>query len=662
MDKKDSTMGIEKLFNFRPVFFAALFLCLGIVFCFFYYFYGMSALWLLCLLPLAGMPFFFCRTRETRWKTACAIALLGCFFFLGFFSFFGQICTFFDREGWLGEHYVVGYVVEKREYENQTAFILDGLCIDEEKVNGKLIAYLPTSNGENIQLCDELFLQGKIQETTVSAETFSLTAKQLSDGVRFRVWTDDFYVTGKRFDLFLFLRMRAEERIDNGMDQTSASVTKALLFGSTDGIDEEKVNGKLIAYLPTSNGENIQLCDELFLQGKIQETTVSAETFSLTAKQLSDGVRFRVWTDDFYVTGKRFDLFLFLRMRAEERIDNGMDQTSASVTKALLFGSTDGIDEELYENIRKGGVAHIFAVSGLHVGTLYGFCFALMKRNPFDRLPKLGRFSLLALLLFGYAGVCGFSASVLRAVVICLVSYASDLFFIRKDSLESLGLALIFVLLCTPSALFEVGCQLSFASCFGIAFLSKPIGQVFDELKKLYRKRFPRQLTRSQQKLVEKGDTLPLSVGERMYRDVASFFSASFGAQIFTAPIMLKAFGYVSGWGILLNCLFIPLVSAVFSVLLLLVVIACLLPVEFALMVLYIPNAVWSLLLLLFQTLDFSSFAIGGLTLSFGSFIAYYFGWIFCTDKFNLKRSLSLTLAGVCLLTFIITMFALNLS
>lgn len=555
MDKKDSTMGIEKLFNFRPVFFAALFLCLGIVFCFFYYFYGMSALWLLCLLPLAGMPFFFCRTRETRWKTACAIALLGCFFFLGFFSFFGQICTFFDREGWLGEHYVVGYVVEKREYENQTAFILDGLCIDEEKVNGKLIAYLPTSNGENIQLCDELFLQGKIQETTVSAETFSLTVKQLSDGVRFRVWTDDFYVTGKRFDLFLFLRMRAEERIDNGMDQTSASVTKA-----------------------------------------------------------------------------------------------------------LLFGSTDGIDEELYENIRKGGVAHIFAVSGLHVGTLYGFCFALMKRNPFDRLPKLGRFSLLALLLFGYAGVCGFSASVLRAVVICLVSYASDLFFIRKDSLESLGLALIFVLLCTPSALFEVGCQLSFASCFGIAFLSKPIGQVFDELKKLYRKRFPRQLTRSQQKLVEKGDTLPLSVGERMYRDVASFFSASFGAQIFTAPIMLQAFGYVSGWGILLNCLFIPLVSAVFSVLLLLVVIACLLPVEFALMVLYIPNAVWSLLLLLFQTLDFSSFAIGGLTLSFGSFIAYYFGWIFCTDKFNLKRSLSLTLAGVCLLTFIITMFALNLS
>lgn len=555
MDKKDSTMGIDKLFNFRPVFFAALFLCFGVVFYFFYHFYGISALWLLCLLPLAGMPFFFCRTKEKMWKTVCAIVLLGAFFFLGFFSFSWQVRTFFDREGWLGEHYVVGYVVEKREYENQTAFVLDGVRIDREKVNGKLIVYMSASDGAKIKLCDELFLQGNVRETTVSAEEISHTVKQLSDGVRFRVWTDDVYVTGKRFDLFLCLRMRAEERIDGGMDGTTASVTKA-----------------------------------------------------------------------------------------------------------LLFGSTDGIDEELYENIRKGGIAHIFAVSGLHVGTLYGFCFALMKRKPFDRLPKLGRFSLLTLFLFGYAGVCGFSASVLRAVVICLVSYASDLIFARKDSLESLGLALIVILLRTPSALFEVGCQLSFAACFGIAFLSKPIGQVFDELQKLYRKRFPRQLTREQRKLIEKGDTLPLSVGERMHRAIASFLSASFGAQIFTAPVMLQAFGYVSGWGMLLNCLFIPLVSAVFAVLLLLVVLACLLPVEFAAIILYVPNVVWSLLLLHFQTMDFSSFAVSGLTLSVGGFLAYYFGWIFCTDKFNLRKSFSLVLAGACLLTFIITMFALNLS
>lgn len=546
-------MGIEKLFNFRPVFFAALFLCLGIAFYFFYHFCGISALWLLCLLPLAGLPFFFCRTREKAWKTACAVTLLGCCFFLGFFSFSWQVSAFFDRDGWLGEQYVTGYVVGKREYDSQTAVVLDGLRIGKERVSGKLIAYLPASEGENIKLCDELFLHGKVSETTVTAENFSLAAKSLGDGVRFRTWTSDVYVTGKRFDLFLCLRTRAEEAIDSGMDETPAAVTKA-----------------------------------------------------------------------------------------------------------VLFGDTDSIDEGLYENIRRGGIAHIFAVSGLHVGALYGFCLMLMKRKPFDKLPRLGRFVLLAALLFGYAGICNFSASVLRAAVICLVSYASRLLAVRKDFLESLGLALIFILLPTPSALFEVGCQLSFAACFGIVFLSKPIGQVFVELQKLYRKRFPRQLTRAQRKLVEKGDTLPLSIGERIYRAVSAFLSASLGAQIFTAPILLQSFGYVSGWGLLLNCLFIPLVSALFSALLLLVVLACVMPLAFSFVILYLPNAVWSLLLLLFQSLDFSSFTIQGLNLSAGAFLAYYFGWIFCTDKFNLKKLFSLALAGVCFLAFIITMVALN--
>lgn len=553
MEKRDGTRRIEKLFNFRPVLFAALFLCLGILFYFFYHFCGISALWLLCLLPLAGLPFFFCRTREKAWKTACAVALLGCFFFLGFFSFSLQTGTFFDCDRWLGEQYVTGYVVEKREYGSRTAVVLDGLRIGKERVSGKLIAYLPPSDGENIGLCDELFLHGKL-------------------GV----------------------------------------------------------------------------------------TTVTAENFSLTAKSFGDGVRLRTWTGDVYVTGKRFDLFLFLRLRVEEAIDKGMDETPAAVTKAVLFGNTDGIDEGLYENIRRGGIAHIFAVSGLHVGVLYGFCLTLLKRKPFEKLPKLGRFALLFALLFGYAGVCGFSASVVRATVICLTSYASSLLSVRKDFLESLGLALMIVLLPTPSALFEVGCQLSFAACFGIAFLSKPIGQVFDELQKLYRKRFPRQLTREQRKLIKKGDTLPLSVGERAYRAVASFLSASLSAQIFTAPLMLQAFGYVSGWGMFLNCLFIPLVSALFSALLLLVVLACLLPIGFASVILYLPNAVWSLLLLLFQTLDFSSFAVQGLTLSAGALVAYYFGWIFCTDKFNLKKSFSYALVGVCFLAFAITMVALN--
>ena len=550
---KTERAGAEKLFNFRPVFFSAVFLSLGIAFYFLYHYHGVSALWLLCLLPIAATPFFFCRTKAKLFSVATAVAALGIFFFVGFFSFSFQTAWFFDRNEYLGENYISGRVVEKRPYESQTGLVLDEL-----------------------------------------------------------------YIGGKR------------------------------------------VEGKLIAYLPAIFYDKVALSDEIFLKGEVHETVVSGDNFSLMAGEFGDGLRLRLWADDAMVTDGGFNLFFFLRTRAEEVIEAGMDETPAAVTKAVLFGDAVGIDEDLYDNIRRGGIAHIFAVSGLHVGALFAFCLILMRKTPLRRLPKTAQFVFLALLLFTYAGVCGFSSSVLRATVMCLVVYASTLLSIKTDLIESLGLAAILILLFTPSALFEIGFQLSFAACFGIAFLSKPIGQVFDEILKWKRKLFPKPLTRAEKEALKNDDTLPPKVGERVYRAVSSFLSVSLGAQIFTAPLLLHYFGYVSGWALLLNGIFVPFISGVFWFLFLLVTVACLLPTSFAVAILYLPNLIWSAALLVFQTVDFSSFALQGVRLSLGGFITYFAAWLFCSDKWNLKKPLSLALAGICFIAFTITMVVLN--
>ena len=142
------------------------------------------------------------------------------------------------------------------------------------------------------------------------------------------------------------------------------------------------------------------------------------------------------------------------------------------------------------------------------------------------------------------------------------------------DNLNILGVAAIVILLLTPCALFEVGFQLSFTACLGIVLFAKRIGYVWDEAYKLYRKRFPRKYTDEEKKMLEKGDTLPPTIGERAYRSVASVASASFAAQVCTAPLQYMAFGYLSGWSFLLNLFFVPLLGAVFTVLLLCVFVA----------------------------------------------------------------------------------------
>jgi competence protein ComEC len=271
------------------------------------------------------------------------------------------------------------------------------------------------------------------------------------------------------------------------------------------------------------------------------------------------------------------------------------------------------------------------------------------------------QFLLTASILFVYAGVCAFTASVVRASVMCLFGYLCKYFLVKSDFLESLGMSALVIMFFNPSALFTVGFQLSFAACFGIAFLSKPIGQVFDEGAKLYRKFFPMKLTEVELKTLERGDTSPPRLSTRAYRIVASFLSVSLGAQLFTAPFLLYYFGYVSGWALLLNCIFVPFISGIFSLLLVAVLLASILPVSCMAVVLYVPNMLWSAVLLLFEAADFTSFAIEGLQISVSVAVLYLLGILFCTDKWNVRKSLRFTLASVCFCAFVVGMIALNL-
>lgn len=540
------------MFNFRFVLFAAIYLAIGVAFCFSFRFQGLSSAWLVCLLPLAAFPVFLSLPLD-RWRAALvAFSLLCVCFFVGFFGFTIQVSRY-ENVDVSGEVYFSGRVVELREWNGSVGVVLDDVTIEGERQNCKLITYLPASFGEKVALSDELFLHGNVQKREMDADEFSLVAK-------------DF---GKR------------------------------IFLAASGVEG-------------------------------------------------------------YKTGHKFDLFLFLNARAKAAIDKGMDETPAAVTKAVLLGDTTGIEADLYENIRRGGIAHIFAVSGLHVGALFGFCLLLIKKTAMGRLPAWAKLAFAAFVLIAYAGVCAFTASVLRAMVICLIAYAGKLLQVKTDFLQSLGAAAICILLFQPSALFTVGFQLSFAACFGIAFLTKPIGQVFDEAAKFYRKLVPVKLTEAEIEAIKNDDTVPPRISTRIYRAVSTLFATSLGAQIFTAPLLLQYFGYASGWALLLNCVFVPLIAAVFSQLLLTVAIACVLPLELAFVALYIPNVLWSAVMLLFEAVDFTSFALEGLAVSSGLIFVYFLAALFFTDKWNLKNSSRLILGFACILAFAIGMVALN--
>lgn len=537
-----------KLFNFRPFFFVAVFLCAGIAFGYFHIVRGYSKWWAAGLLSTTFLPFFTCRSFARAKRTLFAVLALCTAFLIGFTLFSAKAKAFEKGGVYDGEHVVIGRVIARSK----------------------------TDGGGRLQL-------------------------------------GDLYIDG------------TEER------------------------------GEMTVYLSETEMKNVQLSDELVLRGEVSTQEGWFTKYGFAADAVGGGTRYYAWADEVVVTGHTFDLFLAVRQRIEQVTYAGMDETPAATTMAVLTGDTTGIESGLLENIRYGGIAHIFAVSGLHIGALFAFCTLLMKKTALRRASKPVRFLLTAVILIFYGGVCGFSDSVVRAIVMCLSLYAANLIGIGSDSLENIGLAAIVVLFISPISLFKVGFQLSFTACLGIVLLARPFQKATYAVGRGVAGIFGWQA-----KPLEETEDVPPSVAQRITRSVVSFLSVTMAAQIFTSPILLRSFGYLSGWSLFFNCLFVPLISATFAILLLFVAVACLLPASISVYVLFVPNAIWSALLLLFQALDLSKFALSGITISAGAFVCYYLALTFLTDKWNVGRGVKTFLFFVCITGFMTNILLIN--
>ncbi|MBQ9931649.1 MAG: DNA internalization-related competence protein ComEC/Rec2 [Firmicutes bacterium] len=132
----------------------------------------------------------------------------------------------------------------------------------------------------------------------------------------------------------------------------------------------------------------------------------------------------------------------------------------------MLFGDRSFLSEEIYALFQKNGTAHILAVSGIHVGTVYLFFQRLTggSRRLSLRILSLG-------FLWFYAALAAFSPSVVRAAVMITIHILGKVLLRRYDLLCGTAAAAVLMLLWNPFYLFEAGFQLSFMAVFSLAFL-----------------------------------------------------------------------------------------------------------------------------------------------------------------------------------------------
>lgn len=175
---------------------------------------------------------------------------------------------------------------------------------------------------------------------------------------------------------------------------------------------------------------------------------------------------------------------------------------------AELTGDKSAMDDGDYLAMQETGLAHLFAVSGLHCAFLVTLLALLISRRQ-----KLLCAVTIPLLLF-YMVMVGMSPSVVRACIMQIFLLIAPLFRRGSDPLTSLAAALLVILLCNPFAAASVSLQLSFSATLGMVLLSP---RLYKLLTGWY-----------------KGKCRPLRAALCF---VAANLSATLSAVVFTAPL-----------------------------------------------------------------------------------------------------------------------------
>jgi len=141
------------------------------------------------------------------------------------------------------------------------------------------------------------------------------------------------------------------------------------------------------------------------------------------------------------------------------------EDKNRGLLEALLLGYRGNIDSSTYRAFRKTGLLHLISLSGMHLGILIGVIWLLCRVAGLMK-PTRAIICIIAIGIFLL--IVPPRAPTVRAAIIGWVFCASFLFRRKSNSINTLSLAAIILLLVRPTQLFEAGWQLSFASVLGI--------------------------------------------------------------------------------------------------------------------------------------------------------------------------------------------------
>ena len=362
----------------------------------------------------------------------------------------------------------------------------------------------------------------------------------------------EYYSRGMRYqgkltqDCYAYIKGEAVSVIKGG-NSYATRLNNALLIPDWENNDEkvnEPVKTGIIIY---SEDSICHAGDYIWVRVKLKdfEEPTNEGQFNARAYYTSDGINYQgIFNKTVNITPCEGTLKASL-LNIADSIKNVYVNTftpkNAGTMRAIVLGDRSVLDDEIKELYKKNGISHILAISALHITMVGMLVYRMLKKI----ISVIQAAVLSSVIMLFYLYITGNSVSAGRAVIVILVFMLADVLGRTSDGANTLGLAVVILIIRNPYCISNAGFLMSFLAMAGIIFV-KPIFSNEETIMLFFRKK----------KMVSLTEMF-------IYHNIIDMLITGLCVQIATLPVVLSMSGQIAIISLLLNIVVIPLMSVI---------------------------------------------------------------------------------------------------
>ena len=232
----------------------------------------------------------------------------------------------------------------------------------------------------------------------------------------------------------------------------------------------------------------------------------------------------------------------YVQNNIKDNMLNILEKEQGALCVGILIGDRENLSDITEDNFKKSNLTHMLAVSGSHITYIIVALTTLLSKTN-------RKFSLILTIIFliFFTALTGFTASVLRASIMGILTLLASILHRKSDTINNLGISSIIILLYNPYLLIDAGFLLSYAGTIGIIFLSKKIEIAFN---KIIFQKLKTNDSSADTRVDEVNDKSIMIKVKKSLRKFISYvitsLSVTISANIVIIPIMASMFSTIS--------------------------------------------------------------------------------------------------------------------